>query len=331
MSPCEGAEILARVGTDVVLACDILPEVNEELAKIETKLSPVELESRRLQLIKEKLMDRVQTKVVMEDIKREMSAEAVKHFMGRLETHYEQTEVDPLMKRYQAENREQLNVKLRAAGTSVEHERLAFCERIAAQQWMRQKVKLDDEVSLEAMLDYYRQHPNEFETPAQARWEELMVRQSQYATRGAAYAAIAEMGNEVMAGKPFAEVAKARSQGATAAKGGQNGWTSKGSLKSQDLNRALFGLPLNQLSQIIESPQGFQIIRVLERKEAVKSSFLDAQVKIRDKIKQLRTQEQMQAYFKKIEARIPTEILLKSYVEERLAALEKAQQQSRRP
>ena len=67
------------------------------------------------------------------------------------------------------------------------------------------------------------------------------------------------MGNQVFAGAPFAEVAKAGSDGVTAAAGGQRDWTNKGSLACQELDRALFGLPVGQLSPIIEGPTGFHI------------------------------------------------------------------------
>ena len=63
-----------------------------------------------------------------------------------------------------------------------------------------------------------------------AKWEELMVRFSKYPTEAAAWDAIARMGNQVLAGVPFAEVARAGSDGVGAANGGQRDWTAKGSL-----------------------------------------------------------------------------------------------------
>ena len=83
------------------------------------------------------------------------------------------------------------------------------------------------------MVVYYREHLKEFTTPARAQWEELMVRYSKYPTKAAAFEAIARMGNQVFGGVPFAQVAKAGSDGVTAADGGRRDWTTKGSLDLQ--------------------------------------------------------------------------------------------------
>lgn len=326
LQPLEGAEILARVGGDVVLACDILPEVNEAMAKVGSKLSPMEYESRRLQVLQEKLMERVQFKLVLEDIRREQSEEALKSFDSRLESLFNDTQIEPLMKRLDASNREELIVKLRAEGSSIEHEQQAFSDRMLAQQWMRQKVKVDDEIALDAVLEYYHKHLADFETPEQARWEELMARHSNYASRQAALDAIVAMGNEVMSGKTLSAVAKARSEGPTASDGGQRGWDSRGSLASPELDKALFGLPLNQLSQIIETKQGFHIIRVVQRKPAARTSFQDAYKTIRDKIKDQRTVAKTQEFMKTLQDRTPVALLLKEYIQSRMKLQEQQQQ-----
>jgi parvulin-like peptidyl-prolyl isomerase len=80
----------------------------------------------------------------------------------------------------------------------------------------------------------------------------------------------------------FAEVAKAKSHGFTAADGGIQDWTTLGALKCEDLNHALATLELGQMSDGIESEQGFHIVRVLERKAAGRTSFMEAQAKIRE-------------------------------------------------
>ena len=100
-----------------------------------------------------------------------------------------------------------------------------------------------------------------------------MVRIDKYRSKTDAYAAIACMGNQVLAGKPLAQVAKAQSDGPTADQGGLRDWTGKGSLVAQQLDLALFGLPVGQLSPILESESGYHIIRVVERRECRASRF----------------------------------------------------------
>jgi parvulin-like peptidyl-prolyl isomerase len=107
-------------------------------------------------------------------------------------------------------------------------------------------------------------------------------------------------------GAAFAEVAKNGSQGPTAADGGAYPWTTKGSLKFKEIDQALFELPERQLSQIIETEKGYHIIRVTERVGTETTPFRTAQVDIKEKIIQERTNKQLQDYLTRLENKIPT-------------------------
>ena len=63
---------------------------------------------------------------------------------------------------------------------------------------------------------------------------------------------------------------------------------------------ALFPLPTEELSDILEDETGFHIIRVLEREEAGKVPFTKAQVEIRDKIKEQRQEEKVKTYIERL-------------------------------
>ncbi len=132
-----------------------------------------------------------------------------------------------------------------------------------------------------------------------------MVRYAKYPTRAAAYQAIARMGNQVFAGAPFADVAKAGSDGAEANQGGQVDWTNQGALTCRALDTALFNLPVGQLSPIIEGANGFHIIRVTRREGDIVKPFLEAQVEIKKKIVDERSEKQGEDYMAKLLARTP--------------------------
>ena len=106
-------------------------------------------------------------------------------------------------------------------GTSVAREKQAFIEFVLARQWQREQIKHDDEITLDQMVTYYRRHQDEFARPLRAKWEELLVRFAKYPNETAAWEAIARMGNQVLAGVPFADVARTGSDGVEAAKGGR--------------------------------------------------------------------------------------------------------------
>ncbi|MGA2797916.1 MAG: peptidylprolyl isomerase, partial [Thermoguttaceae bacterium] len=152
---------------------------------------------------------------------------------------------------------------------------------------------------------YYQEHLSDFEKPAQAKWEELMVQFSKFHGKEEAREAIAQLGNQVIMGAAFAEVAKNGSQGPTAAGGGAYPWTTKGALKFKEIDQVLFELPVGQLSQIIETEKGCHIIRVTERVGTETTPFRTAQVDIKEKIIQERTNKQLQDYLARLENKIP--------------------------
>ena len=202
---------------------------------------------------------------------------------------------------------------MRAKGSSLDRERRIFMEKVVAEQWGMQKIKPDekdkkgeDEVTHEEMLAWYQAHLKDFEKPARARWEELMVSFARHANREEAYAMTAAMGNRVLAGASLADVAKSGSEGPTAGEGGQRDWTQKGSLAAETLDQALFSQPVGPLSpQILESADGFHIIRVVERQELTRKSFLEAQKQIKESIQKERIEKRYKEFVDELRKKYP--------------------------
>jgi parvulin-like peptidyl-prolyl isomerase len=309
MTRCEGAQILAKVGSEVILVGDVLPGANARLAALKDKLSPEDMDVGRVHLMRQLLQAQIEVKLMYLDAIQMVQPEAIPNVERKVGELFEEKQVPKLMKDLQVASRDELENKLRTFGSSLERERRLFLEMLFAQDVQHEKVKVkEEEIPRDDMLQYYREHAKDFEVLAQARWEELMVQSSKYPSPAAAYDALAQMGNAVQSGTPFAEVAKARSDGLTASKGGVYGWTNQGSLASPILDQALFGLPVGALSQIIEDKVGPHIIRVVERKPAGRVPFADVEDTIRKKIHSERTRRELRAYLEELHKKVPVEI-----------------------
>jgi parvulin-like peptidyl-prolyl isomerase len=305
LKPCEGAQPLATVGEEWILAVEVLGMVNQVLDPYKNKLSAAQLEEQKQLLIQQLLQDRIKTKLIYLDAKRTIPAENLPKVEAQIGDFFEKEELPAMLKRGKVGTRQELDAKLQAFGTSVDRQKRSFIEQALAQQWAREQMKGTGEVTHEQMLDYYQEHASEYEHQAQVRWEQLMVRFSDFPNRQEAWKALAQMGNQVLGGVPLAEVAKARSKGPTATSGGMRDWTRQGSLVSESLNQALFTLPIGQLSQILEDKQGLHIIRVVERKEAGRTPFLEAQTEIREKIKEERKRKKYDDYLARLRKQTP--------------------------
>ena len=72
-----------------------------------------------------------------------------------------------------------------------------------------------------------------------------------------------------------------KSQEPFAKEGGVHDWTAQGALASDELDKQIFSIPLNAMSEIIEDERGFHIIRVLERQQAGLTPLSEVQDEIR--------------------------------------------------
>ena len=305
MVEIEGAQIAARVGSESILYNDVLPGISRLKAANRGKVSEEQLEAEIKKLLQKQLPQHIETKLVFYDAKRTIPAENFPNVEKSLAKQFEKVELKQLIERYKAGSRRELEEKMREMGTSLERQKRAFVQRTLAQQWIRQQVNFEGEITYDQMLAHYYDHLKDFDNPARARWEQLMVRFSRYPDKATARAAISRMGNQVLGGVPFGEVARQNSHGSTAEDGGARDWTTSGSLVCEQLDRALFGLPLHQLSPILEGPNGLHIIRVIEREAAGRTSFIDAQVEIRNQIRRQRTQRELREYVQRLKEEIP--------------------------
>jgi parvulin-like peptidyl-prolyl isomerase len=79
-------------------------------------------------------------------------------------------------------------------------------------------------------------------------------------------------------------VARRSSEDPRKSEGGQYDWTSQGSLAWKEVDRALFTLPVGELSPIIVDEESFHIVRVVERRDAGMIPFEEAQAEIEERI-----------------------------------------------
>ncbi|MDZ7619739.1 MAG: hypothetical protein U1E05_22290, partial [Patescibacteria group bacterium] len=239
--PFLGAHILARVGNEVITVSDVMAQVptlidrsrgkipdemldaqqesllgdlhraiEEAFDRQKNPAGPVMLQSEQLraQMLGQLLEGLIQTLLVFLDAQRNIPEEGLTEVRKQVDAGFDKQTIPDLMKRAGAGSRRELEDYLRARGTSLDRERRGFFQQSIAQQWVRQHVKFNEEITHEQMLEYYRNHLEDFDRPAQTVWEQLCVQFVDQPSPDAARAAIADMGNRVMAGEPFAEVAK---------------------------------------------------------------------------------------------------------------------------
>ncbi|MCU0715389.1 MAG: peptidylprolyl isomerase [Pirellula sp.] len=210
-----------------------------------------------------------------------------------------------MMKRQKCETEEEFHQILEKSNRTVQSLQYEWTENMLASQCVRSNVNSKPVIELNEMQDYYDEHIDEFKRNARARFEILTAEFSKYPSKQAALDAISEMGNQVFFGNPFENVAKSMSTGWTASQGGKMDWTTKDSLKSKQIDEAIFSLPMNKLSQVIEDSEGYHIVRVIERTDALTLSFSEVQSEIRKKLTEEKTKKLEKEFLDKVRAETP--------------------------
>lgn len=302
----EAALVVARVGPEVVLEADLLtPKALEWLAQVGPSLPPEKLRELRLQICQQVINQHVETLLVYVDACREIPEDKLPEIRKNVDKAFDESQLPAMMAEEGVSNSLEYERQLRERGTSLDRIKKTFFERGLAHEWLRKNAGEIDEIPHAELIAYYHEHLEDYDYAARAKFEILTIKMGLKRPRTAAWDILAGMGNEVLAGRPFADVAKSRSEGPTASTGGSYDWTTQGSLAMRKIDEAIFSLPVGELSSIIEDGEALHIVRVTDRTPAGRKPFLEAQVEIRKTLVETKRKVAVEEYLAKLRARTP--------------------------
>ena len=305
----DGAKIVAKVENAVILESDVQAGIKKRIAKMQREakkngaepLTEKDLQQEIQMWQVQVLQELVQHHVMFTKACASIPKEGLENAKTAIEKAFDDKQLPVMIKEYGVASQWELEQALKAEGSCIENEKKKFFEQSIGFQWLQMQAEPAKEIRHDQIMDYYKEHIDQYTITPKARWEELVVFKYQFGSREEAYKAIQKMGQAVVAGKPFAEVAKQSSQGATASDGGKRDWVSPGALNSEPLNKALFEQPVGDLSpRIIEDENCFYIVRVLERHGKRMIPFEEAQTEIRKKLTEEQEEENRKKAFQKV-------------------------------
>jgi parvulin-like peptidyl-prolyl isomerase len=309
--PFEPGRVLAIVADQPILAGDLLLMINEIIQNQAAEAPAFVREKMLEQGIRELLPRAIERKMMYHEALLLLPETAkVEDIKKDLYGQIEEKQLPQILKKYQATNLAELDARLRSLGGSWRALKEQIVEQEIAKYAVMSQLEVDTEVSYQELLKQYERDRDNYRIEEQVRWEHLMVSFSETPDRREARRKLVEMGNEIVYGAAFAEVAKRGSDDFFASQGGYNDWTKRGGLKDTKLEDRLFQEPVGKLSDIIETESGLHIIRVIERQEAGMIPFSKVQDEIRQRIVEDRQNAAVEKVVAKIKQRIPYEILI---------------------
>ncbi len=159
------------------------------------------------------------------------------------------------------------------------------------------------EIRDRAIERYYEKNIEDYLTPAEVKARHILVKASADMSEDERDAkrkqleGILKLLNE---GSDFEEVAKQHSEDLSKTKGGDLGWFKPGEMVPA-FEAAAFALQPGQISEIVESPFGFHIIRVDEKKEESQQAIEEVREGIVATLKEARAEKMLEVEYDRME------------------------------
>lgn len=206
----------------------------------------------------------------------------------------------------------------------------AFKQAMAAQQMSQEKLRekvrlellanrlLENEVSAKLSVKpsdvsaFYEKNPDKFKQSESVRASHILIIVPSGAdakTKAAAKARAEEALKAVQAGRDFAAVAREYSQDASAQRGGDLNYITRGQT-APAFENAAFALKIGDISDVVESPFGFHIIKVTDRRPARAVPFPEAAGKIQQYLENQQLTSIRNAFVAGLKAKRKVEIFI---------------------
>jgi peptidyl-prolyl cis-trans isomerase D len=149
---------------------------------------------------------------------------------------------------------------------------------------------------------YYRDNQQEFTTPEQVRASHILIKSDK--DDAAAKAKAEALLKQVKSGADFAALAKKNSEDEGSAKnGGDLDYFGRGRMV-KEFEEAAFSLQPGQMSDVVKSPFGYHIIKVVDHKPAITKSIADVRQQIADRLATERAQADASALAGQVSAEL---------------------------
>lgn len=160
---------------------------------------------------------------------------------------------------------------------------------------------------------YYKDNPKEFQQPAEVRVRHILIKvptDASKADKSAAKKKIEEIQQKLKKGADFAELAKKYSEGPSAKKGGDLGFFSRGQMVKSFEDAAFALKKPGDVSNIVQTPFGYHLIKLEAKKPASVTSFKDAKEYIIEKLKREQAMKKISPYIDSLRGKAKIKINL---------------------
>ena len=286
-------EIIARVNNEIITKSDLdkARTTAEEEAKqdCQGKCTPEQLKSVIEDGQKNALRNLIDQSLLVQRGK-DMSISVEPELIRRLDQIRIQNKLDSM---------EDLEKAVSAQGLNWEDFKNNIRNNLLTQRVISEEVGSHITIAKEEVAKYYNEHKQEYVRP-----EQVALREIEVSTEGKQEADLPELKKKaetalkrVKDGEDFGEIAKRFSDGSTAKEGGFLGVYKRGELSKQ-LEDIVFKMKKNELTDVMDTKQGYLILQVLEHYDEGQQSLQKVENEITDHLYSQRMEPALREYLK---------------------------------
>jgi peptidyl-prolyl cis-trans isomerase SurA len=190
-----------------------------------------------------------------------------------------------LRKRANIKSDEEFKAVLRNQNVSMAGVRRQVERNFMAMEYMRNLLgPVLDRVGPQEVLDYFQQHPEEFQVPDSVVWQDLFIDASRFPDREGAHKLAQNILVEARSGRDFGQLVKQYDNGDSSYRNGEGLGRRHGEIKPLQAEPVLFGMKDGDLA-VVELASGYHVVRLVKRDYAGTKPFDDkTQAAIRNKL-----------------------------------------------
>lgn len=259
-------QVVANVDKEVILLSDIMMELGPQIRDIRTQsANEQEFRAAMDRQIRATLEQAIENRILLREAQ-----------LAGLEV--EDAAVEKRLEDYKKlyPSNEEFMRELEAAGETLTELRSRLKKQMLARGMAVRKMKELESgivISESDVAQFYQDNKSSFEHPERVRCAQIFLPATTAQERDTVRARLEQLREEVIDGADFADLAIEHSQAPGAQDGGLIGWVVRGDLVAP-LDDAVFSLNEGEISEVIETPQGFHLLKV-EKKEGSGLATLD--------------------------------------------------------
>lgn len=198
-------------------------------------------------------------------------------------------------------------LKFSEAGMKLQIKRDLAIQQLITEQFVQKTTITDKETKT-----YYDSHLPAFRRPEQVRVSHILIsvdRSADEAQKAAARKKIEDIKEKLNKGEDFAALAREFSQCQSGSRGGDLGYLGRRQLV-KPLEEVAFALPPGQVSDIVETPFGYHLITVIDKRPEALIGYEEIKVKLQKYLKQQRVEKQVDLYIQELKGKAKVERFL---------------------